>query len=339
MIQYGTVEVESNMSIIKKILINITFLFKRFFFLTSKLILWGMEQFKIFEFRKVFILIVPINLIISIILVDKNSLLISSIRVFLAIILLLLSFTAFYSIQSKKKILDREKYLSYMLDWSITWIFISNATFMYFVNISNELAVLVQYLTYIGLFLMMHYWLRRFVSRHIKHWISYSVYFSTLPLIAGIIWIIFGDILAVSFNMPELISDKVIGYMTIVLTVILLNFEIYDAPKEIRPEVRVAVNFIVAMYSTISYCFFISDYLTEPLYNILIPLESEFVEHYGEFSRQMIKLKVENFIKWVTLPYLIGAVFGCFLLELLDRNDYMSNKKKENELHNEQTDW
>ena len=88
MIQYGTVEVESNMSIIKKILINITFLFKRFFFLTSKLILWGMEQFKIFEFRKVFILIVPINLIISIILVDKNSLVISSIRVFLAIILL-----------------------------------------------------------------------------------------------------------------------------------------------------------------------------------------------------------------------------------------------------------
>ncbi|MBU5256310.1 hypothetical protein [Tissierella praeacuta] len=327
------------MTIIKEILKGIKFLFRRLFLLTSKLILWGIEKFKNFEFRKIFILTVPTNLIISVILVDKNSLVMNSIKVFLSIALLLLSFVTLYSVQSKKRILCREIYLSYMLDWSITWIFISNAIFMYLMNILKELAVLMQYLAYIGLFFMIYYWLRRFVCRHIKHWISYSVYFSILPLIAGFIWILFGDTLALTFNKPELVSDKVIGYMTIVLTVILLNFEIYDAPKEVRREVRVAVNFIVAIYSTISYCFFISDYLTEPLYNIMIPLESEFIEHYGEFSKQIIKLKVENFIKWLNLPYLIGAIFGCFLLELLDRNDYMSNKKKENELHNEQIDW
>ena len=78
---------------------------------------------------------------------------------------------------------------------------------------------------------------------------------------------------------------------------------------------------LLAFFSTISYCFFISDYLA-PIINPYIDILC------GEsFTELEIKHKIENFITWATLPYLIGAVFGCFTIELVCRN---YNRQKSN---------
>jgi len=324
------------MSIIKMILKGMLIFFRGFFFLLYDLIIWGIKKYKNFEFRKVVIPAVIINLIILIAILNKNSSLINGIKLFATAILLFLSFAAIYRIQSKKKTLNREQYINYMLEWSILWICISFETFLYMITVSKYFAIFIQYLSYVGIFLVMHYWLRRFVYRRIKHWISYSIYFFLLPFVTGFIWMLFGDTLSRSLNMPVFVSDNVIGYMTIVLTVVLLNFEIYITPKDIKREVRVAVYLILALYSTISYCFFISDYLSGPIYNVLEPLKSEFIEYYGEFSKQQVKSGVESIMKWITLPYLVGTVIGCFTLELVDRNDELKDKNKRTEVNNNQ---
>ena len=95
------------------------------------------------------------------------------------------------------------------------------------------------------------------------------------------------------------------------------NFLIYTTPIERLSEVKVAVYLLLAIFSSLSYCFFISNYLATLIFNIdgiksLVTYET-------------IKSIIEDAIRWVTLPYLIGSVFGCFFVELVDRKKQVKN--------------
>ena len=219
-------------------------------------------------------------------------------------------------------------YLKQMAMWSGASLYVTVFSAFFLQNIVSTINIWVQYLMYIQLFVVLYYWYRCFINRFIRHWISYSLYFFILPAISFLVWVLIGDSASIIFGMPTLTSDRIMGYMTIILTIIIFNLEIYWAPKEVRNEVKVAVYLILATYSTVSYCFFISDYLSEPIYNFFQPYSKEIIKETGEFSKEMIKNGIEEIIRWTTIPYLVGAVFGCFSLELIDRNENAKFQKE-----------
>ncbi len=315
------------MKYIGKILIKcIMFMLKLVYVAIESFILWVIEKYRNFQFDGIYIAFMIINFTVLFTSIKNNSTIFNPAKVIFTLIQTVLIILILYKIVSNKKKLKLELYLKYMAEWSCAALYaiVFNSTLV--MNIFSNVSKVLQYILYVQLFLVMHYWYRRFINKYFKHWVMYSVYFLILPLISLFIWVLMGDTLSRICNMPILVSDTVIGYMTIAFTVLIFNFEIYIAPKEIRSEVKVAVYLILALYSTISYCFFISDYLSEPIFNLLKPYSNEIASEGIKLSKELIRGKVEWFLKWFTLPYLVGAVFGCFTLELVARNDEIKEK-------------
>ncbi|MPN43898.1 hypothetical protein SDC9_191459 [bioreactor metagenome] len=126
------------------------------------------------------------------------------------------------------------------------------------------------------------------------------------------LWSFVSLILFDTFKLPLLINNDLFGWAILVLTILLLNFLVLTTSEEKTSEVKVAIYLVMAIFSTISYCFFISDYLAE---NIIKIEEIKQIMTYDQ-----IKYQIESIIKWSCLPYLIGAVFGCFSIEFVERN-------------------
>ncbi|TZE82630.1 hypothetical protein [Calorimonas adulescens] len=316
------------MKCIGKILIKcIMFMLKLVYAAIESFILWVIEKYRNFQFNGIYIAFIIINFLVVFVSIKKDLIIFNIVKVILALIQIALILVILYKILSNKEKLKLELYLKYMADWSCAALYAIAFSSVFMMNIFYNVSKLLQYIFYVQLFLTMHYWYRRFINKYVKHWVMYTLYFLILPLISLFIWVLIGDTLSRICNMPILISDTVIGYMTIIFTVLIFNFEIYIAPKEIRSEVKVAVYLILALYSTISYCFFISDYLSEPIFNFLKPYSNEIANKGISLSKELIKGKVEWILKWFTLPYLIGAVFGCFTLELVDRNEKVKERK------------
>ncbi|MHC1750582.1 MAG: hypothetical protein AB9856_20115 [Cellulosilyticaceae bacterium] len=297
------------------------FILKYVYITTKRFILWVIDKYRNFEFNKIYALFMIISFMVLFIPIKNKSIIFNLAKVICAVIQGVIIILILYKIGSNKQNLKLELYLKYMAEWSCVTLYVIACNSMFMTNIFPNVSKVLQYILYVQLFLMMHYWYRRFINKYVKHWGMYSLYFLILPLISLFIWVLIGDTLSRICNMPILISDTVIGYMTIAFTVLIFNFEIYIAPKNIRSEVKVAVYLILALYSTISYCFFISDYLSQPIFNLLEHYNNEIAREGINLSKELVRGKVEWFLKWFTLPYLIGAVFGCFTLELVDRNE------------------
>jgi len=288
-----------------------------------KFILWNREKYKNFEFNEFYELFFKINIIsIFVSFFTTTSSRVNYLFVFLAVLQAILYITLLHKIIMNKKKFTLELYFEYMVKWSKALFFALFFNSVYIISVFPMIGDKFVYIMFISIFLIIHYYCRKIINKFIINWKRYSAYFLLLPLYSFLLWLIGGNILSLLLNMPVLASTKGLGYMTIILTVLIFNFDIYIAPKEIRSEVKVAVYLILALYSTISYCFFISDYLSEPVYNWFKAFE---IGGTG-FSKELVKSKVEWLTKWLTLPYLVGAVFGCFTLELVDRNDKVKQK-------------
>lgn len=318
------------MDIVKKIILSISALLinilKGIYFLIVKFYNWIIVKYNKVEFESIYISFLFINLFIYYLSINNNYFILVGFKLILVGIQTTLLFLILFWIINSRKQLILTKYIETMFQWSCAAYFGLFFNSVFIMNIYQPAHLVFKYLAYIAMFLMLHYGYRRVITRFVNHWIKYSIYFIILPLVSLFLWSILGDTLSRAYHIPSLVSDRAMGYMTILFTVLLLNYEIYVAPIKIRKEVKVAVYLVLAVYSTISYCFFITDNLSELIFNMLKPYREEIIQYYGVFSRNMIRDKVELVLKWVTLPYLIGTVFGCFTLELVDRNDYVKNK-------------
>lgn len=306
------------MDYIGKILFRWTiFILKNIYDSMKDFIFWVMDKYRTFQFVSIYKAFLIINFILLFInLTIFNTIIIINILIQLILIIFIL-----YKLISNKKKISLELYLKHIKNWSFYALIVLLLSYGHILRIVPNVSKVFQYILYIQLFVVLHYWYRGIIYKYVKHWVMYSLYFLILPLISLFIWIAVGDTLSIIFEMPILVSDTVLGYMIIIFTIFIFNFEIYVAPKEIRSEVKLAVYLILAVYSTISYCFFLSDYLSESIFNLLNPYSNEFINEGINISQELIMDKVEWLLKWYTLPHLIAAVFGSFTLELVSRND------------------
>ncbi|NRF93430.1 hypothetical protein HQN89_21005 [Paenibacillus frigoriresistens] len=113
---------------------------------------------------------------------------------------------------------------------------------------------------------------------------------------------------------PVFISNSMLWWMVLVISILLTNFSVKWTTFQRIDEVRVAMYFLLAVFSTISYSFFISDYLA-----VMIGPYLEKIPELS-FTAEEIKEGIKSIITWGSLPYLIGSVFGCFTIELVSRN-------------------
>ncbi|SHK32748.1 hypothetical protein SAMN02744037_02128 [Tepidibacter formicigenes DSM 15518] len=296
--------------------------------LIEKFVVWIYNNYIQFEFDKIYGAFFVINYMILFLFINSNSIVSRTIKGSLCVIQASLLILILYKILVNKNEFKLRKYLKHMAIWSGAALFVTVFSIIFLIDIVPTINIWLQYLMYIQVFVVLYYCYRCIINRFIRHWISYSIYFFILPVISLFVWVLIGDSASRIFGMPILTSSIIMGYMTIILTILIFNLEIYWAPKEVRNEVKVAVYLILAVYSTVSYCFFISDYLSEPIYNFLQPYSKEIIKEVGKFSKEMIRNGIEEIIKWTTIPYLVGAVFGCFSLELIDRNENVKSQKE-----------
>ena len=214
---------------------------------------------------------------------------------------------------------DHMKFYSQSLNWWLTvsffWIFAS----MSFVHVNTYLVKIFL----IPFSLFFYYGMRYLFLKWVKHWFFYFVLFSLMPILSFFIYSFLGSLIFEFTNKEFFVSDTVFKWMVILLCVLLTSIFVCWTPADRFDEVKVAVYLLLAFFSTISYCFFISDYLAE-----VVTSKLNEINQFESFTRDEIKELIDVVVKWVSLPYLIGSVFACFTLELIARNRNIREKSR-----------
>ncbi len=283
-------------------------------------ILSVIEKYNKKDFGSIYVIYIIINIIIFLTFANSDSDISNIVKIvhigFQTMLLLLI----LLSIVSNRQESDIVNYLKHMEAWSCAAFIASISNSIFLMNISDVLRIIFIYIGNIMVFLMFYYGYRIFVYKKVNSWVKYTIYFFLLPFISVLIWTMVGLEISDILKSYVFASNNLMKYMIIVITVLIFNLEIYFTPKEKIDEVRVAVYLILAIFSTISYCFFISDYIAQFTYNKFLPFKTEIIDEGFNFSKEGIKSGIDNIIKWVCLPYLIGSVWGCFTLELVNKN-------------------
>jgi hypothetical protein len=247
-------------------------------------------------------------MLLSVYLYRYNSGIANILRLFIALILVALLTFIFISI--KRSNMESEELFLQSMGWwlaSTCYLYIITILVLNFTKITiNVIAV--------TFFVFIYYGMRYVLYRWIRHWGTYSLVFLLMPIISLFLWSFFGMLLRDLTNNPVFISDSTLGWMVLFISILLTNFSVKWTPFQRIDEVKVAMYFLLAVFSTISYCFFISDYLAAILGPYIGKILGLLV------TDQEIKDGIKNIITWGSLPYLIGSVFGCFTIELVSRN-------------------
>jgi len=173
------------------------------------------------------------------------------------------------------------------------------------------------------IFISLYYYSRYFVVKWINNWAKYLLLFALMPLFASIIYIFIGIFLTELTGYKLFASNSMLLWMAVLLSILLINIIVLWTPLKRFDEVRVAIYVLLAISSSISYCFFISDLLATYLTPKINSLSGQLLE------KETVEEFVDNFVKWGTLPYLIGSVWACAGIELKTRN-YNRRNRREN---------
>lgn len=282
---------------------------------------WGRKEYKKGNYSNIYFVVGMVVTIITLLIYKYTSFIFLIIK---AIISLSLVWIVIYSMVKivKSKLSNKEIYYKNMRDWYFAIAFYSGIWMLNLQYLGGYSILISNIVLGISFCFMLCYECAYFLLKYIRNWVWYSLIFIAMPIVSTILWSFLGLLIADIFKMPVIASDNVFGWMVLILTVILLNLSINITPDERFREVKVATYFVLAIFSTLSYCFFISDYLT----NVILSISNR-------FSKEEIKTAIEYCIKWGCLPYLIGTVFGCFSLELTERNRVKKTGQNKKEIN------
>ncbi|TQR26826.1 hypothetical protein C7Y47_24125 [Lysinibacillus sphaericus] len=211
-----------------------------------------------------------------------------------------------YIVRVKKMFVNvpnRYKYL--MIFWGTFFCFSLFCTILI-----TEVHIILKWFYLISFIFMWYFTLMFVISKWINKWYKYSLLFLFSPIIAFFSWVFLGGLLSLVTDNNYFVSDELLIPITLVFSIIIMNFVIYVSPYNKIDELKVAIYFLLAIFSTISYCFFLSDIST----NLIFGYWNDDAE------KEIIKQLTDLILKWFTLPYLIGMVCGCFTIELKQRN-------------------
>ncbi|MET3549391.1 hypothetical protein ABID47_006028 [Paenibacillus favisporus] len=294
----------------KEVLHNLfIFLSRQFSYIIPSIITWSQRKLSMGRFQDIYVIYGIVISILSFLIFKYNNILSKSLNFGIIIFIVIVLGSVYREILKLER--GSEDYFSRMLGW---WF----ATSYFSVIISINLIHIIPYI--INLFVFpfycaLYYGIRYLFLRWIRHWTMYFLLFFLMPLISLIIYSFIGMLLFELTNKKIFISDSASKWMVILFCILLINIFVYWTPANRFDEVKVAVYLLLAVFSTISYCFFISDYLAEiitPKLNQISELESITISEVKEF--------IDVIVKWFSLPYLVGSVFACFTVELVTRN-------------------
>lgn len=232
-------------------------------------------------------------------------------KIFTSIILLTLMAYTLVNILYLNKT-SKENYYRFMRDWYYTLSCYLGLWAIMLSRISTKFIFAINIAINFSFLAIIYYGSRYFIIKRVKRWGHYFWLFILMPILSMILWSFVSLILYDTFKLPLLINDNFFGWAVLVLTILFLNLLVLTTSEEKIPEVKVAIYLVMAIFSSVSYCFFISDYLAKSFFKIN--------EIKQIMTYEQIKYEIESVIKWGCLPYLIGSVFGCFSIELVERN-------------------
>jgi hypothetical protein len=215
------------------------------------------------------------------------------------------------------------EYYHQMMMW-----FIYSILYILPITILIELPI-ISNLIIINFFAFIYFGSRKFLITRIKHYFSFAILFFFMPVISMILWAFLSTYLWELTDSQFYVSDKLLIWMVLFITIILINIVIYWAPEDVLDEAKIAVYLLLAFFSSLSYCFFMSDIISD----IVIEKINKYPE-LSNITKSDISNFVDNIVKWFTLPYLIGSVFGCFTVELAQRKYKIKHQKFKDGLSN-----
>ncbi|SEL10198.1 hypothetical protein SAMN05518856_107317 [Paenibacillus sp. OK003] len=214
--------------------------------------------------------------------------------------------------------LDRgsKEYFKQISDWSFSMTFIS-------LFISMGLIHTVPFLLNIFIvffFVFIYFSARYLYLDKVTNWFYLMLLMLFTPIISAVLYSFIGMMLFEIFDEKLFIANGTLGWMVIILSIVLINLVVFWTPEERFNEAKVAIYFLLALFSTISYCFFVSDFLSDLITPKLNSMSNT------RITAEEVREFIENAVRWFTLPYLIGSVSSCFSLELVSRNREIVSK-------------
>lgn len=276
--------------------------------LCKKIYQWTLHKIDLGLYRDVYVAYGFLVLIVSLYIVENGAgisiLLICTIAILVAL-----------QVKIYRELLDYERtseeYFYHMTGWWFATTYYSLLILIHFVEMLPKNLI---NLTLISFFILFYYWSRFLFIKWVKHWLVYILLFFLIPIISVTIYSFLGIFLYEITGEKFFISNSMLGWMVIFLSILLINIVVYWTPQHRFDEVKVAIYFLLAFFSSISYCFFISDYLTTFITPKLINIPG-----FSAVTTNDVKIFIEQVVKWVSLPYLIGSVFASFSIEYVSR--------------------
>ncbi|MGC5328984.1 hypothetical protein [Brevibacillus sp. SYSU BS000544] len=217
-------------------------------------------------------------------------------------VIVAISVFSFYHIQARKSN-NLSNYFKCMAKLSFyLWILGVFVTTM----ISPKITIYLYILTLTSTF---YYIARYFVEKTLDHWFKYFILFMCVPVISLFVSDIYMLLIAEEFSF--LPSDSILLKMTVLISIVIQNIIILFTRNQRIVEVKVATYLMLALFSTLSYCFFMSDLIVS-LFN------PQTINNFGGIEK--VKQDVQELFSWILFPYLVGTVWACFIIEWIERN-------------------
>jgi hypothetical protein len=155
------------------------------------------------------------------------------------------------------------------------------------------------------------------VTCKVRTWKMYIVFLLITPILSMLIIAILQQYI-IDNSISNLLFVNFFKYGTVFLTVAIFNITAWFTSSDKLEELRLGLNGVLVIVSTFSYSFFISDILSELIYNTF--------QHEMIISIEAIKVYLENIIRWSLLPYLLGSIQAIFIIELKKHNRKVESK-------------
>lgn len=172
--------------------------------------------------------------------------------------------------------------------------------------------------------MIVYFYFRLFMILFLTSWGRYAIFFVFILPVPSFLLAAFGISMFLS-SYQIMVSSNISIYSIIIGMILLMNFVIYKTNEDTLPEAKVATYLTLALSSTLVY---LQDDILNFLSNQLINNEPS-IHLLPQKYINMLYEQLRSFIKLACMPYAIGTVFGCFVIEYKELQFKKAKKDKE----------
>lgn len=208
---------------------------------------------------------------------------------------------------------NRFKFVSYMKSLSIAIFFLLAFVNVFIGNrysVPNYINDLIFLVTFGFMFIAWYAYLVVTIAHSIK---KLFLLVAFAPLLSYVAF----DTFLISYaplhdNLLNNINNTVHSIFIVILCALMINAIVFIVPYENMKEIRVTVQLVIAIFTTLSYIAYISEDIVNYFY-------LQIVNQDPSITKEQVKEIILYILNVFTLPYLISCVWSLFCIELRDR--------------------